>query len=137
MKYSGILLIALFLTACGGGQSNGPDDAASTESGLSAEQMEHGIGPISGFDPGPIDPNLAAKGQEIFTLKCSACHKMDERYVGPQLRDVTSSRSPAYIMNMMLNPQEMVEKHPEARALFAQFMTPMPNQKSRTLNRAS
>ena len=31
-------------------------------------------------------------------------------------------------MNMMLNPDEMVRKHPEARALLAEFMAPMPNQ---------
>jgi hypothetical protein len=31
-------------------------------------------------------------------------------------------------MNMILNPAEMVEKHPEARKLLAEFMTPMPDQ---------
>ncbi|MEX1054621.1 MAG: c-type cytochrome, partial [Rhodothermales bacterium] len=57
-----------------------------------------------------------------------ACHKMDERYVGPALGDVTERRAPAYIMNMMLNPEEMIQKHPEVKALLAQYLTPMPNQ---------
>ena len=31
-------------------------------------------------------------------------------------------------MNMMLNPTEMVEKHPEVKGMLAEFLTPMPNQ---------
>jgi cytochrome c1 len=41
---------------------------------------------------------------------------------------VTETRTGAYIMNMILNPAEMVQKHPEARAKLAEFMTPMPFQ---------
>ena len=131
MKYF-VLALALALVACGGGESGGSaggtQSASGSDSDLSAEQLEHGIGPISAFEPGPIDATLVATGAENFKIKCSACHKLDERYVGPPLREITTTRSPAYIMNMILNPEEMVQKHPEARALFAQFMTPMPNQ---------
>jgi hypothetical protein len=31
-------------------------------------------------------------------------------------------------MNMMLNPQGMVEKHPETKKLLAEFYVAMPNQ---------
>ena len=31
-------------------------------------------------------------------------------------------------MNMVLNPQEMVERHPVAKKLLAEHMTSMPNQ---------
>jgi cytochrome c1 len=31
-------------------------------------------------------------------------------------------------MNMILNPQEMVERHPVAKQLLAEHMTYMPNQ---------
>ena len=37
-------------------------------------------------------------------------------------------RSPTFVMNMALNPQGMVEKHPVTRKLLAEFFTPMPNQ---------
>lgn len=123
-----ILIMTFFLAACGGGASETPQSSQGGDSGLSAEQLENGIGPVSPFEVGPIDPVLAKTGLETFTTKCSACHKMDERYVGPALADVTTRRSPAYIMNMILNPEEMIQKHPEAKALFAQFMTPMANQ---------
>ena len=53
---------------------------------------------------------------------------MGEKYVGPALREVTARRTPAYIMNMILNPQEMVERHPVAKQLLAEHMTFMPNQ---------
>lgn len=124
-----VLPLALGLAACGGSA----DDSASAGNaapadGLTAEQMEHGIGPISSVDVGPIDAALAAQGEGLFTTKCSACHQMDQRYVGPPLGDVTERRTPEYVMNMILNPEEMVQKHPEAKALLAQYMTPMPNQ---------
>jgi mono/diheme cytochrome c family protein len=75
-----------------------------------------------------IDKELAEQGEELFKINCSACHKLDERYVGPAQRDLVERRSPEYIMNMILNPAEMLEKHPEAKKMLAKFMTPMPNQ---------
>lgn len=124
----------LLLAACGGGSDTGAaggdatNNAQSETAGLTAEQMEHGIGPIAPFDPGPIDAALAERGTELYRMKCSSCHKMDGRYVGPALGNITEERSPAYIMNMILNPQEMITTHPEAKKKFAEFMTPMPNQ---------
>jgi mono/diheme cytochrome c family protein len=91
--------------------------------------VEHGIGPIT--EPvalGSIDRELAEEGKELFEVKCSACHKFSERYVGPALGGITTRRSPAYIMNMLLNPQEMIERHPAAKQLLAEFLTYMPNQ---------
>lgn len=124
-------LLLLGLTGCGGASG----DAASAEStptattGLSAAELEHGVGPISNVAlTDAIDAALAAKGEDVFTMKCSACHKLDARYVGPPLGDVLSTRSPAYVMNMMLNPAEMLQKHPEAKAMLAQFAVPMPDQ---------
>ena len=110
-----------------------PDDAPeasapTTESGLTAAQLENGIGPITTVQLGELDAALAARGEAAYTTKCSACHKLEGRYVGPPLGNILDLRTPEYVMNMMLNPAEMVEKHPEARAMLAQFMTPMPNQ---------
>lgn len=124
------LLICLLLAACGSGSDAPASETAATTdpSGLTAAQLEHGIGPIAAFEPGPLDAALAERGAEVFKLKCSACHKMDARYVGPALGTVTQTRSPAYIMNMILNPAEMLEKHPEAKAKLAEFMSLMPNQ---------
>ena len=131
LSHTALLLLFCFsLTACSGESSDTPSPASSAteQSGLSQTELEHGIGPIEAFDPGPIDATLVAKGLDLFTIKCSACHQMGKRYVGPDLQKVTTTRSPAFVMNMILNPEEMIQKHPEAKALFEQFMTPMANQ---------
>jgi len=120
------VFLAVLLQACGG--SDKPAEAPKDASGLTQDQLENGIGPVRSVTLGEIDAALAQRGQELFTVKCSACHKMGERYVGPALGDVTERRTGAYIMNMILNPDEMIQMHPEAKALFAQFMTPMANQ---------
>ncbi len=122
------LPLVFFLNACGGGES-ADTTPAETESGLSAFQLEHGIGPITEvLTLTGIDAALADSGASSFNMKCAACHKMDERYVGPPLGGITERRSGAYIMNMVLNPDEMIKTHPDARQLLAEYMTMMPNQ---------
>ena len=127
---AGVLLLSLMLAGCGSGQNGESAQAESRGdvSGLGAEELSKGIGPVRSVNFGPVDAGLAEKGEAIFTTKCSACHKMDQRYVGPPLGEVLTRRSPEFVMNMMLNPAEMVEKHPEVKALLAQYFTPMPSQ---------
>lgn len=84
-----------------------------------------GVGPIKKLELKPIDNALAAHGKDVFAAKCSACHKVGSRYVGPDLAGVTKRRSPEWIMNMILNPQEMIQKNPVAQDLFGEFLVPM------------
>lgn len=115
--------------ACSGGNNNQSDGNQNSEiqnNGLSDFEIEHGIGPIT--EPvsfAEIDSERVEEGRVVFQAKCSACHKMDDRYVGPPLGDVTEKRSAAYIMNMILNPDEMTKKHPVAKELLAEYMAPM------------
>jgi mono/diheme cytochrome c family protein len=113
-----------------GGAGAPPGGApAQAESALTAFELEHGIGPMKEVVVlGDLDPALAAAGKAEFETKCSACHKMAEKYVGPALGDVTTRRSPTFIMNMILNPMEMVERHPEGKKMLAENMTFMANQ---------
>lgn len=129
-----LVFLVASAAACGGGEGP-PDEGASTSTAvvsgtdITADELEFGIGPIRNLDLGELDASLASAGEEAFALKCSACHRIDERYIGPALRDVTQKRTPEYVMNMILNPEEMVERHPEAKKLFAEFnFTPMANQ---------
>lgn len=128
-------LLAASLTAmlgCGqgseraAGDDSPPGQAAAGE--LSAFEIENGIGPVT--EPlalGPVDTALATQGAALFEGRCSGCHKMEERYVGPPLGGVLTRRTPAYVMNMILNPDTMYQRHPEARAMLAQYATQMPN----------
>ena len=129
IKKTGMVLVAaLILMNCGGGDTEAAKENAAPKlspEGLTQEQIKHGIGPIGVLTLGPQDEAMAAKGAEVFELKCVACHKIDERLVGPPLAGITTKRSPAFIMNMILNPDEMVKKHPEVKAMLAEFYVPM------------
>ncbi len=116
---------------CGGKDNAGaaPPAAGALASDLTPFQLEHGIGPVTDvLVLGVLDQGLADSGQKVFGAKCTACHKMAEKYVGPALGEVLTRRSPTYAMNMILNPNEMVERHPVAKQLLAEAMTMMANQ---------
>lgn len=134
IQMAATLLVAGVL-ACGGSSGDAGDAAsnqAQTGSGsdeLTAFQLEHGIGPVTEVvEVGALDPALAGTGGEIFAVKCASCHKLGERYVGPALGDVTDRRSATYVMNMILNPKDMYERHPEGKALLAEYLAFMPDQ---------
>ena len=61
-----------------------------------------GVGPISNITLGKIDQAKAAQGEIIFNEKCAACHKVDNRFIGPALAGVTERRTPEWIMNIIL-----------------------------------
>lgn len=137
MEVAKLFLLALLLTAftasCGGGDTTDNANDTGTEKQkeeLTDFQLEHGIGPVTkDIKLGDqLDPELIKKGDKMFELKCSACHRLDSRYVGPPLGSITNVRSPAYIMNMILNPAEMIEKHPIPRGLLGEYATRMTNQ---------
>lgn len=127
-----ILLILLAFQACGGGSSNQNESAQASsqkEDGLSKFELEHGIGPIKEVvDVGQLNPALAEKGQELFQAKCTACHRANERYIGPRVDEILDRRSPTYVMNMIMNPDEMTKKHPEAKKMLQEYLSPMPFQ---------
>ena len=127
MKLNLMIITFALLYNCGGGEDKAEKSAqaVSTKGGLTKDQIEHGIGPIKPFSLEPLDKGLADTGKQIFDTKCVACHKIDERLVGPPLQGVTDRRSPAFIMNMILNPDEMVKKHPEVKAMLATYYVPM------------
>lgn len=93
-----------------------------------ASGSDKGVGPVTEVKLAALDGALADKGKDLFTTKCAACHKIEEKYVGPALKDVTKRRKPEWIMNMMLNSTEMVQKDPIAKGLLEEFLTPMPIQ---------
>ncbi len=130
-----VLALALAAGGCGGtdkdekGEGQEREEQDESEDRLTPFQLEHGIGPVKEpMQLGAIAPALVATGKTLFDIKCTGCHKMDTLYVGPALGEVTTRRSPAFIMNMILNPQEMVERHPVAKQMLAERMSFMANQ---------
>ena len=128
-------LLVVGAVACGGSSGDSGDAASSqAQAGggsdeLTAFQLEHGIGPMTEVvEVGALDPAMAQTGEEVFAIKCASCHKIDERYVGPALGEIAQQRSATFIMNMILNPKEMYERHPETKALLAEYLSFMPDQ---------
>lgn len=89
-----------------------------------------GIGPVTSVTIAPeIDEAMAKEGEEIFNAKCTACHKPDKKFIGPAPKDILERRTPEWVMNMILNPQEMIQKDPIAKQLLAEANgAPMANQ---------
>ncbi len=139
------VLAMILLSACGGSkQESKTSQNTETTTQVSSAKTEEvdpmknkGIGPVKEVKLSEtIDKTLAKKGEEIFKIKCSACHKLDERYVGPPLRGITQRRTPEWIMNMMINTQEMLQKDPIAKKLLEEYMTQMSIQISEEEARA-
>lgn len=108
------------------------EESAAVESDEPVDPMtQMGIGPItSKMDiPPTIDHAMAEKGAKLFETKCTACHTADDqRKVGPGLKDVTKRRTPEWIMNMIMNPSEMLQKDPIAKDLLETYIAQMANQ---------
>lgn len=85
----------------------------------------------------PAGPDLSdpavAKGKEIFTNNCSACHApTDEVVVGPGLKGIETRRDLAWITKWVQNPQKVLASGDKyANDLFKKFngtqMTAFPN----------
>lgn len=124
---------ALLVAACSGGDS-GPEKSASDsktseETTQTEPQSNKGIGPIDHVEiNGSIEEAMAARGAEVFTTKCSACHKIDSRHVGPPMKGVTERREPEWIMNMILNPEQMLKEDEVAKQMLREYLTQMTYQ---------
>jgi len=130
-----IMVFALSLASCGGDKPKNespvgaPVQEAEVTSAISDPMSNKGIGPISSVTLGEIDQTLVAQGEAAFKAKCTACHKISKKFVGPALKGITQRRSPEWIMNMTMNPEEMIKKDPIAIQLLAEANgAPMANQ---------
>lgn len=130
------MAFALSLASCGGDKSKQETPAVTNqeekapEAPANADPMSNkGIGPIKSIELGEIDQAMVAEGEVVFKAKCTACHKISKKFVGPALKGVTERRSPEWIMNMTLNPEEMIQKDPIAKQLLLEANgAPMANQ---------
>lgn len=126
-----LLAVSLGLTACGGKSgvpAAGSGAAAATPaSDLTPWQLANGVGPITEATVlEAMDRDDVAEGKKRFEQVCASCHRADARYVGPALGGIVGRRTPQYVMNMILAPDTMVARHPEAKALFGTYMMQMP-----------
>ena len=89
-----------------------------------------GVGPITSLDlPAEIDQNMATHGADVFKKMCTACHKVGKKFIGPAPNGILERRTPEWVMNMILDPEGMVQNDPLAKKLLIEFNgSPMANQ---------
>lgn len=122
ISYKFRIRILLSIMACIGIVSCGGEKSEQTQS---SNENSKGIGPIKSVTLGTLDQGMADRGKKQFEAKCSACHKFEEKVVGPGLQDVTLRRTPEWIMNMILNPVEMTQQDPIGQELLGEHLVQM------------
>lgn len=123
---AGMLLFSL--SGCGGSKEQEGQTNETPKSMIEEPKADdgQGVGKFRNITLAAIDQKLAENGKSIFEAKCSACHNpTDVKKVGPGLAGVTQRRQPAWILNMITNPQEMTQKDPTAQKLLEEHLTQM------------
>ncbi|GAA4939279.1 hypothetical protein GCM10023314_09950 [Algibacter agarivorans] len=149
MKITLKILMTLLITlliSCGGkeekkkeGFSYDKKESTKTKTSTTLEKIpasktvdlkNKGIGPITSISLNPeIDQTMATHGADVFKKMCTACHRVEKKFIGPAPTGILERRSPEWVMNMILNPDEMTQKDPLAKALLIEFNgSPMANQ---------
>ena len=106
-----VLLILLFISI--GCQNN--SDRANYLS-------NKGVGPITNVKlEDKVSITMANSGEKLFNQLCTSCHMVNEDYVGPAMSGILDRRSPEWIMNMILNPIQMLEEDPIAIELLKEY----------------
>ena len=128
-----ILLLSLMMISCGekGKQESkgfevNRKKTASSETQASQEvpvdMSNKGIGPISSYTfSSEINTDMAEAGKSIYNSKCTACHMAEMRMIGPALKGIYERRSTEWVLNLLLNPMEMLKEDPIAKALLKEY----------------
>lgn len=83
---------------------------------------------ITKVEMGPVNLKMVSIGKGLYTSKCVVCHDLDQKKIGPTLRNVTKERSPEYIMNVIYNTTKMQKNDPVFKSLVVKFKNlPMPD----------
>ena len=137
LKFLSVLALGAIMMSCGGEKAKeevatpAKEDVnveVKTEAVKVDPMTDKGVGPIKTLTLGDIDDVMVAEGEKIYKSKCTACHKISKRFVGPGLKNITERRTPEWIMNMMLNPEVMVVENEAAKQLLIEYSAPMANQ---------
>ena len=81
-----------------------------------------GVGPITNVIlEDKVNISMAKSGEKLFNQLCTSCHMINEDYIGPRMSGIIDRRSPEWIMNMILNPIQMLEEDPIAIELLKEY----------------
>lgn len=101
--------------------------ANSTQS-IFGQTKDLGIGPVKSLTLGDLDKKMADEGKSLYNSKCMVCHDLDQNKVGPALRNVTKTRTPEFIMNLLVNTAQMQKENATIKELTKKYNNlPMPD----------
>ncbi len=93
-----------------------------------AQDKSIGLGPVKKVELGPLNTKWVAEGKGIYNTQCIVCHELDQKKIGPALKNVTKQRAPEFIMNLLLNSAQMQKEDPTIKALLKEYNNlPMPD----------
>lgn len=131
-KLLSVVVIAALLASCAPDRpADGQQGQGRLDNAVSANVNDgKGIGEVKNVTlNSPLEQDRVKRGQSIYEMKCSACHKLtDQRVVGPGWAGITKNRKPEWIMNMITNVDVMLDQDPEAQKLLELCLVRMPNQ---------
>ena len=131
-KFLLIGIVAALIIGCSGSDKDSTKQKGDAKIEVKSDDpmANIGIGPITKVTlASSVDQDMVKFGKETYDLKCTACHKVDEKFIGPPPKGIFERRSPEWVMNMILNPEEMIAKDPIALKLLAEYnFAPMANQ---------
>lgn len=128
------MAVGVFIYSCGNNsnEKTAGNETAETQESTKPEHStdEKGIGKFKDVElTHPLDQAMVTRGEQLYDVKCGACHKLtDERVVGPGWKGVTDRRKPEWIMNFITNVDEMLERDTASQAMLELCMVRMPNQ---------
>lgn len=141
-----ILLFSVLLVSCGGKEEKKKEGfsvkrkattekasetpvASETKASERIDLTNKGIGPVTSLTLNDVDDAMAVKGKEVYDQMCLACHRIGKKFIGPAPDGILERRTPEWVMNMILNPDQMVKEDPLAKDLLIEFNgSPMANQ---------
>jgi hypothetical protein len=142
-----VLLFSLLLVSCGGKEEKKKEGfsvkrqkttekvvetpaVSETKASERVDLSSKGVGPVTSITlDEAIDNAMAEKGKLVFEQLCLACHRVGKKFIGPAPDGILERRTPEWVMNMILNPDQMVKEDPLAKDLLMEFNgAPMANQ---------
>ena len=132
MRLFAIALLGFTIFSCAPDRTNQAAEPANGKSAVEdvINDPTKGLGAVKNVTlHSPLEQERVERGLAIYEMKCSACHKLDDkRVVGPGWKDITKRRKPEWIMNMITNVDVMLDEDPEAQKLLELCLMRMPNQ---------
>lgn len=123
-----IALMSFGVVSCSGSNNEGQANGEAEQ--VEEVQYDPAIG-AGGFIDFKVEEGLnselALKGKGLYDSKCASCHSLkNDVIVGPGWSGVTERRQLGWLMNMMTNTTEMLEKDPELKKQIEKYKVQMP-----------